>query len=200
MNPKPFFLAVCYFVAMILIAHFFAPSNYDWTQNTISDLGSQGHAYNWIMRVGFIGFGLVLTLGVIRYSGQNATRRYFLLFVAIYGISVFITGIFSAAPIVPVDSYSTQEAGLHSIFATVAGISMSLGIFRQFIVSSNLREWWTRLVFFLLVMGISVLFGVAENHILDLDKGIVQRFLYLAGLAWLVYEERILFSERENKQ
>jgi hypothetical protein len=41
-------------------------------------------------------------------------------------------------------------------------------------------------------IGISGLFGLAENHILALDKGIVQRILYLVGLAWLVYEERLL--------
>jgi hypothetical protein len=44
------------------------------------------------------------------------------------------------------------------------------------------------------------LFGLAENHVLELGKGIVQRALYLVGLAWLVYEERILSLGRETSK
>jgi hypothetical protein len=111
-----------------------------------------------------------------------------------------VTGFFCAAAIDPSISYSVREAGIHSAFATIAGLAMSLGILWQVIVSTNGRERWMRLAFLLLVMGISGLFGLAENHILELDKGIVQRCLYLVGLAWLVYEERILSLGRETSK
>jgi hypothetical membrane protein len=195
MKFKLFTFAVIYFIVVIVIAHFFAPPNYDWTQNTISDLGSQGHVYKGIMQAGFIGFGLILTAGVVVHFRRNS-RLYFLLLVAVYGLSIFMTGIFCAASIDPNISYSVREASLHSMFATIAGIAMSMGILWQVIVSTNSRERWTRLAFLVLLMGASASFGVAENHILDLDKGIVQRCLYLVGLAWLVYEERLLLTER----
>ena len=196
MKPRPFAIAVTYFVVVIVLAHFFVPPIYDWTQNTISDLASQGHTYKWIMQAGFIGFGLLIAWGVASYFSQNR-RAYFLLFVAVYGLSILISGIFCAAPIDPSIPYSLRDSELHSMFATIAGISMSLGIFWQFAVSPNHRERWTRLTFFVLVIGISGLFGLAENHIFMLDKGIVQRILYLVGLAWLVYEERKLIAGRE---
>ncbi len=195
MRQRPILIAVIYFIAVIVLAHFFVPPIYDWTQNTVSDLASQGHTYKWIMQTGFIGFGLLLTWGVIFHFNKNR-RAYFLLLVAIYGLSILVTGFFCAAPIDPSFPNSLRESQLHSMFATVAGIAMSLGIFWQFAVSSNSRERWTRFAFFVLVIGISGLFGLAENHILALDKGIVQRVLYLVGLAWLVYEERILIFER----
>jgi hypothetical membrane protein len=198
-NLKPFSIAVAYFVAVIVLAHFFVPPNYDWTQNTISDLGSQGHVYKWIMQAGFIGFGLILTAGVVVHFRRNR-RQYFLFLVAVYGLSVLVTGFFCAAAIDPSISYSVREANVHSAFATIAGLAMSLGILWQVIVSTNGRERWMRLAFLLLVMGISGLFGLAENHILELDKGIVQRGLYLVGLAWLVYEERILSLGRETSK
>ena len=199
MKRKPFLIAVVYFIAVIVLAHFFAPPTYDWRQNTISDLGSQGHVYKWIMQAGFIGFGLLLTWGVFFHFDKNR-QAYFLFLVAIYGLSILVTGFFCAAPIDPSFPNSLRESQFHSMFATVAGIAMSLGIFWQFAVSSNNRERWTRFAFFLLVIGISGLFGLAESHILVLDKGIVQRILYLVGLAWLVYEERILFSGRETSK
>ena len=45
MKLKPFTLAVTYWIAVIIIAHLFAPPGYVWTQNTISELASQGHTY-----------------------------------------------------------------------------------------------------------------------------------------------------------
>jgi hypothetical membrane protein len=196
MKFKPFIIAVIYFVFVIVIAHFFTPAGYDWTQNTISDLASQGHANKWIMQAGFIGFGAILTLGVAYHFRKNR-RQYFLLLVAVYGLSILMSGIFCAASIDTSIPYSVQESNLHSMFATIAGISMSLGIFWQVMASSNNRDRWMRLAFLLLVGGISGLFGLAENHILELDKGIIQRILYLVGLAWLIYEEQLLFVGRE---
>jgi hypothetical membrane protein len=200
MKLRPFSVAVAYFVAVIIVAHFFSQFNYDWTQNTISDLGAQGHVYNWIMRAGFIGFGLILTFGVVRYLSQPATRQYFLLFIAGYGLSVLVTGIFCTAPIDPSLLYSARQASLHSLFATLAGISMTLGLLLQVMRPTNPRQCWTRLVFLLLVVGISALFGMAENNILALGKGVVQRTLYLSGLAWLVYEEQLIVRQKDSRQ
>ena len=189
MKKNLFLIAILYFIVVIVLAHFFVPPIYDWTQNTISDLASQGHAYKWIMQAGFIGFGSFLAASSVYYFWQDK-KRIFLWLVAGYGVSILITGFFCAAAIDPSIEYSLQEAGIHSMFATVAGFCMSLGIVWQVVTSSTRRERWTRILFLVLVMGISVLFGLAENHILEIGKGIVQRALYLAGLAWLVYEER----------
>lgn len=199
MKQNPFTIAIAYFISVIVLAHFFVPPAYDWTQNTVSDLASQGHTYKWIMQIGFIGFGLLLIWGVLFHLNKNK-RAYFLLLVAVYGLSILMSGIFCAMPIDPSFPSSLRESQLHSMFATIAGIAMSLGIFWQAVVSANSRERWTRIIFFLLIGGISGLFGLAENHILVLDKGIVQRILYLVGLAWLVYEERILISGRETSK
>ena len=189
MKIRFFWVAVLYFMIVIGLAHFFIPPNYDWTQNTISDLASQGHTYKWIMQAGFVGFGLLLAAGSTYYFWQNK-KRYFLWLVTGYGLSILVTGFYCAAAIDPSIEYSLQEASVHSAFATIAGVCMSLGIMWQVVTSSTRRELWARIIFLVLVMGISALFGLAENHILEIGKGIVQRALYLSGLAWLVYEEQ----------
>lgn len=190
-------LAVAYFVSVILLAHFFAPPGYDWRINTISDLASQGHTYKWIMQAGFVGFGGLLTIGVISYF-RRFSKPYFLLLIAIYGLSILWSGIYCTAPIDPAIPYVFRESVLHSQFATLAGIALSLAILWQVFASSDRRERWVRFAFLLMVTGISGLFGLAENHVLMLDKGVVQRVLYAAGLIWLVYEELILISNEEN--
>jgi hypothetical membrane protein len=191
MKSKLFSIAVFYFVFVILIAHVFAPPEYAWTQNTISDLASQGHANKWIMQAGFVGFGVILTASAV-YSWKRNPRLSFLFAVAIYGLCIAITGIFCAAPMDLTIAYSTRDADAHSLFATIAGISVTLGILWQSILAPNNRERGMRVLFLLLVIGFSALFGMAENGGVDIGKGIFQRLLYLSGLAWLVYEERFL--------
>ena len=72
MKIRFFWVAVLYFMIVIVLAHFFISPNYDWTQNTISDLASQGHTYKWIMQAGFVGFGLPQVLLII--SGKTKSN------------------------------------------------------------------------------------------------------------------------------
>ncbi len=58
-------VSVVYFVGVILLAHFFAQPGYLWAWTTVSDLAAQGHERKWIMQAGFIGFGLLLNLGIV---------------------------------------------------------------------------------------------------------------------------------------
>jgi hypothetical membrane protein len=196
MKLRVFAVAVIYFISVIIIAHFFTPVGYDWTQNTISDLAAQGHSYKWIMQAGLVGFGSTLILGVVRYF-KTYPKSYFLFFVAVYGQFILLSGIYCTAPIDSTIPFSIQESSLHSLFATIAGISMSIGILWQVFAIVNDRERWLRLVFLILIGGLSGLFGLIENGTLLLDKGIVQRVLYLVGLIWLVYEEQKLTPHKE---
>jgi hypothetical membrane protein len=91
--------AVLYFITVIIIAHFFAPPGYVWTRNTISDLGSQGHVNKWIMQSGFIGFGILLTAGLIFKFRDLGRVNYPDGLIIAYGLSVLVTGFFCAAPI-----------------------------------------------------------------------------------------------------
>lgn len=58
-------IAIVYFIVIIIIAHFFAPPEYNWTQNTVSDLAAQGLKYQWIMQAGFIGFGFTRLISAL---------------------------------------------------------------------------------------------------------------------------------------
>ncbi len=197
MRNKLFTFAVTYFIGMIVLAHFFSPPEYDWTQNTISELASQGHTYQGIMQAGLIGFGAILIFGVVEYFKRNQ-KLYFLIFVAAYGISILLSGIYCTAPIDPGLPFSVQESNLHSLFATIAGVSMSMGILWQIFTSVNERERWMHILFLILIMSLSGTFGLIESGTVLFDKGIVQRVLYLVGVAWLIYEEKKFNLQEED--
>jgi len=177
--------SIFFFVAVIVLAHFFTPPEYNWTQNTVSDLAAQGMKYQWIMQVGFIGFGLLLNLGFAQKFIAAQKVSYPDLLVMLYGLAILLSGFFSTAPFIQGVNYSAQESNLHSFFATAAGISFSLGIFYRLFTAATPAEKWQHAIFLVLVMGTSLLFGLSENGTLPVAKGIVQRSLYLVSFLWL---------------
>ncbi|HLF75145.1 MAG TPA: DUF998 domain-containing protein [Anaerolineales bacterium] len=190
MKNKHFTFAVAYWIVIIITAHFFAQPGYNWTQNTISELASQGHKYKWIMQAGIVGFGVLITLAVGQALFKTKKIISPLLPIAFYGLAVFLAGIYCEAPIDPSIPYSVTEAKLHSLFATTSGISLSMAVLWRMLISQNGRERIAHLILLIAVIGFSALFGLAENGAIDIGRGIIQRLLYLSGFAWLVYQER----------
>jgi hypothetical membrane protein len=97
------------FVGLIIMAHFFTTSPYDWRTNTISELASQQYQYRWIMKIGFILFGGILAIGItnklISGNGKLVTE----LPIMIYGLAILISGLYSTKPIVDGIEYSENN-------------------------------------------------------------------------------------------
>ena len=82
-------IATVLFILSIIISHIFSTNNYDWTKNTISDLGSQQYDRKLIMQFGFLAFGLTLSTGIL-VNGLTLRKTPIL----IYGLCVGLTGFF----------------------------------------------------------------------------------------------------------
>ncbi len=184
-----------YFVAIIIVAHFFVPPEYHWAHNTVSDLAAQGLHYQWIMQLGFIGFGLLLNVGLISKSVSAKKIFYPDVLIMLYGLAVLLSGFFSAAPFLEGVSYSIQEDKLHSLFAQAAGVFFSLGILAYLITSPDPKEKLFHTVFLILVMGTSMLFGLEENGVIHIDRGLIQRTLYLVSFIWLLVSQYWSFGK-----
>ena len=169
-------IATALFVLTIVVAHILSTNGYEWTKNTISDLGSQGYDRNLIMQFGFLVFGLTLSAGILA-NGLNWRTTPIL----IYGLCVGLTGIFCTKPFFNLDNYSASQATIHSALARVAGATFTLGILVQLFYSADKSEKWIHFVFFILVVGFSVSFGLVKNY-----QGIAQRLLYLTSFIWLI--------------
>lgn len=169
-------ISTAVFVVFIVIAHIFASDNYDWTKNTISDLGAQGYNRKVIMQVGLLAFGLVLASGLLLNGLAWRTTP-----ILVYGLCVALTGIFCTRPFAGTESYSAMESTLHSAFAQIAGLAFSIGILTQVFFTQDTKSKSVHTVFFVLVIGISAAFGLLKNY-----QGIAQRLLYLTSFIWLV--------------
>jgi hypothetical membrane protein len=164
------------FVLFIIVAHIFSTDNYDWTKNTISDLAAQGYGRKLIMQIGFLTFGITLSFGIFinGFKWQSTP-------LLIYGLCIALTGIFCTKPFIDIISYSKTHSMLHSIFAQIAGISFSIGILIQLFFTIDLSLKFIHISFFILVIGLSVTFGLLTNY-----QGITQRILYGISLLWLI--------------
>lgn len=169
-------IATAVFVGVILVAHLAVTDNYKWTHNTISDLGAQGYPRKVIMQTGFVAFGLLLAMGTLMngLSWRSAP-------LLVYGLCVFMTGIFCTTPFTDVVTFSKKEAFLHSLFAQMAGFAFSIGILVQIFYSADIKTKCLHLAFLVLVLGLSAAFGLFKEN-----QGITQRLLYGVSFAWLM--------------
>lgn len=186
-NPSKILqLAVAYIIGIIIIAHFLTPPEYHWTRNTISELAAQQTPYQWVMQAGLIGFGVMLASGLAwrAFSLRKISAGDIGVFG--WGVSILLAGIFSTAPYIEGVTESVRESQLHSLFATMAGISLSLGIFAH-IFTAPKTDKFSHLIFFLLVIGLSGAFGLAESGYISIGEGIIQRVLWLTGFIWVIW-------------
>ena len=164
------------FVVFIIVAHIFSTDNYDWTKNTISDLGAQGYDRKLIMQIGFLTFGLTLSIGIFLNGLSLRTSP-----ILIYGLCVGLTGIFCTKPFFDINTYSTTQTTLHSTFAQIAGVTFSVGILTQIFFTADKNLKYIHIAFFIFVIGLSATFGLLKNY-----QGIAQRLLYLTSFLWLI--------------
>lgn len=180
-------LAVAYFGLIIVVAHFFAPAGYDWTANTISQLAAQKYEYAWLMRAGFIGFGLLLGVAILLKLNIGKQADYSSYLIIGYALCILLSGIFSAPPVSPDVEFNVSESQYHSIFATVAGVLFTAGILWHLIAYAQPDQRSFDIVLFMLVAMFSGLLGMSANGHLAIGFGLLQRGLYAVSFIWLWY-------------
>jgi len=174
--------AIVYILTTLVLAHLFADGAYRWQVNSISQLAAQGYEKAWIMRAGFIGFGVLIQVTGVRRIGM--ARKYWLreILIMLYGLTILLSGFFSAEPFLPGTPYSQQEAQYHGAFATAAGIALTAAILVYAVTDTPNQRKIGHAVGLGLVMLFSLLFGLLPGV-----AGVMQRLLWVAGFSWLLY-------------
>ncbi len=168
------------FVGLIAVAHFFATSTYEWRTNTISELASQHYQFRWIMKVGFVLFGGILAIGIVKKLLNGNGNFLSELPILIYGLSILVSGLYSTKPFEEGIEYSVTESNIHSFAAQVAGIAFSIGLLIHGFSETNQHLKIIHFSTFAFVVGLSALFGI-----MDVNVGVVQRIMYLGSFVWL---------------
>jgi len=173
-NTKITRISIIVFAIVVLAGPLYTVDNYSNIANLISELGAQQTKNNFIMIIGF----LVLGLGILIDSYKKMS--YPIIPFALFGIFMGMAGIFPHKPIDSSISYNHTFHSLHSLSATFAGISISIGFIWQGVLSLNKNQ---KLICFYLAIACFI-FPMLMLSMSDY-QGILQRIMYLQVFAWL---------------
>lgn len=179
---KSYRFAIAFIIILILVAHFVVGEPYLWYRHTISQLAAQAYSNAWIMRAGFIGFGVLTQMVGIGRMRAGGRYRYRELPIMLYGLSILASGIFSTSPFIEGVPYSEQEAQLHTLFATAGGGALSAGMLLYMLTDAPNSRRVVHAIALLLTVGVSSSFFALPSV-----SGALQRLLWTVGFAWLAY-------------
>jgi len=165
---------------VIVLAHALTPPEYNWRENTISELAAQGYDNKRVMQLGFIGFGLILATGSIFKIIVSKSPWFLEMPIIIYAVSVLLSGVFCTKPFMDGLDYSETASRLHSIFAQLAGISFSLALLLCGIQAQETSRKTIHFAFLAFVIICSALFASLSTNI-----GIIQRVVYVGSFLWI---------------
>lgn len=175
-------VAVIYIGLVIFFAQRKAPNEYNYKENTISELACQTYENRWIMQWGFKGFGLIILIGVIVSYEETFKELHYTIPLTVYALSFLMSGFFSTKPFEHLVFYSMKESKVHSAFAQLAGFALSMLVVMKFVVVLGYVNRIINALFLLFILYNSVQMGRDHEK-----RGIYQRVMYFGSFMWLIY-------------
>ncbi len=171
---KPTRIGILLFAVATLAGPWYTVEGYSSVGNVISQLGAQNTQNNFVMVVGF------LTLGIgIATDGIRKFRRPVFPFV-IFGLFMALAGLLAHKPLKPAVEYSEVAHQAHSALATLAGISITVGLLWQALLATAFRSRAIITTLAMLCFALPLCMLAFQEV-----QGLIQRIMYLLVFAWL---------------
>jgi hypothetical membrane protein len=167
-------IGIIIFMIAALTGPMYTVEGYSSVRNVISELGAQNTPYSWIMILGFLALGLGIIAGCIQAFNKSIIP--FILF----GLFMALAGFFPHKPVNPDIEYNKFLHQAHSMLATLAGISISVGLLWRAVLATST---FGRII--PLILGV-ICFALPMSMIAFPDyQGLIQRIMYLLIFIWL---------------
>ena len=158
----------------------FSPPDFSWVQHSTSEQAGQQLDGAWIMRTGFVGYGLATLLAALN---DWATRPLVRAALVVFGLGLIGAAIWSNASILPDVSSDLREDWLHSVASGAVGSAFASACALRLFGPYGLRRdglAWSGLV-------ISVAVPIAMVQLPEL-RGLLQRGMFLCGGVYVARE------------
>lgn len=163
-----------------LVGPLFSPSEFSWLRHSASEQASQQLEGAWIMRVGFVAYGLSTFAAAL---WDMRTRPVVRVALVCFGLAMIATAVWSNASILPDVSSDMREDVIHSIASGVVGTAFAFAcavrLFAPF-GSTRDRLAWTGLV-------ASVAIPLAMIHVPEY-RGLLQRMMFVISFVIVIRE------------
>ena len=167
-------IGILLFALAALAGPWYTVEGYSTVGNLISQLGAQNTQNNWVMVIGFLALGCGLITDSIR---RFSTR---VLPFAAFGLFMALAGIFAHRPLSTVIEYSEFAHQAHSVLATLAGISITVGLLWYAAAAASIRLRITAITLAALCFALPLCMLVLPDF-----QGLIQRIMYLFIFSWL---------------
>ena len=189
--------AVVFVLLALFIAHIIAPTSYDWTQHTISQLAAQGYELSWVMNAGFIGFGTLVLAGATKRLDHDPRWKWTEGPLVVCGAMFVLSSIFHTRPFIEGFPYSERDALIHGAMSTFARFAIVVSMLAYTIFEMHRIRKVVYLVSCLLVIGLNVMLETSQ-----FSAGVVQRLLCGIVLVWFIFidvEQKSFPAQKEGK-
>lgn len=171
-------------IAGILLAMIFgpifSPPEFSWLRHSTSEQAGQKMPGAWVMRAGFIAYGLgTVSAALTDWSTRSFVRGA----LAFFGLALIGTAIWSNASIFPNLPSDMHEDWLHSVASSVVGTAFAAACAaRLFAPGCSKRDWlaWVGL-------ACSVAFPLAMVAMPEL-RGVLQRSMFVVSFVFIARE------------
>lgn len=116
------FAGIAVILAAMLVGPVFSPPEFSWVRHSTSEQAGQLLAGAWIMRAGFVAFGAGTALAAMLDLDRRPLVKIAL---AVFGLGMIATAVWSNAPILPELPADMHEDWLHSVASGVVGTAFA---------------------------------------------------------------------------
>jgi hypothetical protein len=175
-------IGIAGFVLAAMIGPLFSHPDYSSIAHTMSELAGQAMPDAWIMRLGFVSFGLCTAIAAaLRLRDRPCTAVPLIIF----GVAMMMAALWSNAPIDRAIAHSIHEDEVHSIAASLMGVAFAAAsAARLWMNAFSLRDW---LSWFALATSIGLPLAMVAFPGVD---GGLQRLMFAISFVWIVREVR----------
>lgn len=171
-------------IAVLAVAMVFgplaSPPEFTWIGHTTSEQAGQGMPGAWIMRAGFVAFGVGTALAAVAQRGGMPWVRAAL---AVFGAGMVATAVWSNASILPGVASDMTEDRMHSIASGLVGTAFAAACAaRLFSPGGSVRDP-------LAIVGLAA--SVILPMSMDLwpeARGLLQRIMFAISFAFIARE------------
>ncbi len=183
-RPGLYTASVIYLWIAILAAQAAAAPSYNWTLHTISQLAAPGNSNRWVMQLGLVGFGAILSIAAARNVARHRGSVWIDGPLVVAGVLLLLTGIVATRPFLPGVPYSEWEATVHGAAATVCRTAVCFSMLAGAVMA---EPGWRKVVHWV-CCSLAIVLAVLLAALTD-GLGLAQRLLFVVGPVWLVFHE-----------
>jgi hypothetical protein len=177
-------------VLAILVGPMFSAAEFSWLRHSTSEQAGQQLQGAWIMRAGFLAYGIgTLTAALLDWPTRPIVRAA----LAIFGLGLVATAIWSNASILPAASSDMHEDWLHSIASGVVGTGFAAACAARLFAPGGAKR--DGLAWAVLLMSVS--FPLAMDAVPGV-RGLLQRTMFAVSFVF-VGREFAVFRRRRNR-